>query len=69
MFQLCFTLLFMPLVSIPGFGGVPFKQLPMYMICGAYCFGTRDSRFLFGFERRLIFVCVLRGSRYQPDAK
>lgn len=36
--QLIFELLLFPLVCIPGFGGIPWNDLPAYMTDGAYCY-------------------------------
>jgi len=37
LFQLIFTLLFLPLVMVPGFGAVSFSDFPDYVNNGAHC--------------------------------
>ena len=37
LFQCIFTFLFLPLIAIPGFGGVEFSDFPDYINKGAHC--------------------------------
>eukprot|EP00698_Gefionella_okellyi_P016682 TRINITY_DN478_c0_g1_i11.p1 TRINITY_DN478_c0_g1~~TRINITY_DN478_c0_g1_i11.p1 ORF type:complete len:278 (-),score=27.26 TRINITY_DN478_c0_g1_i11:442-1275(-) len=40
--QLLFTLAFIPIFAIPGFGNVPIDELGQYIAAGAYCFAGEN---------------------------